>query len=44
MISEYVSYVPPTNVGTKMVDGPWFFDRVGGGWRFTPIEDWRLKH
>jgi len=39
MISEYVSYSPPTNVGMKMVQGPWFFDLFGGGWRFTPTDD-----
>ncbi|MEO7079490.1 MAG: SRPBCC family protein [Rhodococcus sp. (in: high G+C Gram-positive bacteria)] len=38
MISEYVSYHPPTNVGMKMVTGSWFFERMGGGWRFTPVE------
>lgn len=35
MISEYVSYRPPTSVGMTMVQGPWFFDSFGGGWRFT---------
>lgn len=35
MISEYVSYAPPTNVGMKMTEGSWFFERLGGGWRFT---------
>lgn len=35
MISEYVSYRPPTSVGMTMVEGPWFFDSFGGGWRFT---------
>lgn len=39
MISEYVSYAPPTNVGMRMVQGPWFFDRFGGGWRFTSLGD-----
>lgn len=34
MISEYVSFAPPRNVGMKMVSGPWFFERFGGGWRF----------
>ena len=38
MISEYVSYQHPTNVGMKMVAGPWFFSRLGGGWRFSPVE------
>jgi hypothetical protein len=36
MVSEYVSYHPPTNVGMTMVEGPWFFAGFGGGWRFTP--------
>ena len=38
MVSEYVSYRPPTNVGMTMVEGPWFFGTFGGGWRFTPEE------
>ena len=36
MISEYVSYAPPTNVGMKMISGPWFFELLAGGWRFAP--------
>lgn len=36
MVSEYVSYRPPTSVGMTMVEGPWFFAAFGGGWRFTP--------
>ncbi|MET1058419.1 MAG: SRPBCC family protein [Nocardioides sp.] len=36
MVSEYVSYRPPTSVGMTMVEGPWFFDSFGGGWRFVP--------
>jgi len=39
MISEYVSYNPPSNVGMKMVKGPWFFEMMGGGWRFTAAEE-----
>jgi hypothetical protein len=35
MVSEYVAYRPPTSVGMTMVEGPWFFDSFGGGWRFT---------
>ncbi|ALE92980.1 polyketide cyclase [Arthrobacter alpinus] len=35
MVSEYVSYLPPRNVGMKMVQGPWFFEQFGGGWRFA---------
>ena len=38
MVSEYVSYRPPTSVGMTMVTGPWFFETFGGGWRFTPAE------
>lgn len=38
MISEYVSYRPPTSVGMTMVKGPWFFARFGGGWRFMPAD------
>ena len=38
MISQYVSYRPPTSVGMTMVKGPWFFDSFGGGWRFVPEE------
>ena len=36
MVSEYVSYRPPTSVGMKMITGPWFFEKMGGGWRFEP--------
>jgi hypothetical protein len=36
MVSEYVSFNPPRNVGMKMVEGPWFFAHFGGGWRFEP--------
>jgi Polyketide cyclase / dehydrase and lipid transport len=36
MVSEYVSFAPPTNVGMKMVRGPWFFEMFAGGWRFAP--------
>ncbi|WFE26985.1 SRPBCC family protein [Solwaraspora sp. WMMD791] len=39
MISEYVSYAPPTNVGMKMVRGPWFFEMFAGGWRFAPAPE-----
>lgn len=35
MLSEYVSYRPPTSVGMTMVKGPWFFATFGGGWRFS---------
>ncbi|MEU7823539.1 SRPBCC family protein [Catellatospora sp. NPDC049133] len=39
MVSEYVSYAPPTNVGMKMVRGPWFFEMMAGGWRFAPAAE-----
>ncbi|OUZ12221.1 polyketide cyclase [Aeromicrobium sp. PE09-221] len=35
MVSEYVSYRPPSTVGMKMVTGPWFFAKLGAGWRFA---------
>lgn len=38
MTSEYVSYAPPSNVGIKMIGGPWFFANFAGGWRFVPVE------
>ena len=37
MISEYVSYAPPTNVGMKMVSGPWFFAMMAGGGGGSPL-------
>lgn len=39
MVSEYVSWRPPTSVGMTMVTGPAFFSRFGGGWRFTAEGD-----
>ena len=39
MISEYTSYDPPRRVGMRMVDGPWFFQRFGGGWSFVDRGD-----
>ncbi|MEV5821850.1 SRPBCC family protein [Micromonospora haikouensis] len=36
MVSEYVSFAPPSHVGMKMVRGPWFFEMFAGGWRFAP--------
>ena len=44
MVSEYVSYNPPTNVGMKMVDGPWFFASMAGGWRFSPAPGRDVGH
>ena len=43
MVSEYVSYNPPTNVGMKMVEGPWFFASFAGGWRFAPEPGGRCR-
>jgi len=38
MVSEYVSYVPPSHVGMHMTQGPWFFGVFAGSWRFTPVD------
>ncbi|MGN7859750.1 SRPBCC family protein [Microbacterium sp. 22303] len=38
MITHYVSYAPPTNVGMVMEKGPWFFRTLGAGWRFEPVD------
>ncbi|AWB91575.1 type II toxin-antitoxin system RatA family toxin [Aeromicrobium chenweiae] len=43
MVSEYVSFNPPTNVGMKMVEGPWFFESFAGGWRFAPEPGGRCR-
>ncbi|WP_052666118.1 SRPBCC family protein [Nitriliruptor alkaliphilus] len=37
MTSEYVSFAPPSNVGMKMIGGPWFFANFAGGWRFVAV-------
>lgn len=42
MVSRYVSYAPPRNVGMVMESGPWFFEKLGGGWRFTAEGDGTL--
>jgi hypothetical protein len=39
MVSRYVSFRPPTSVGFTMERGPWFFAKMGGGWRFEPAAD-----
>jgi hypothetical protein len=39
MVSEYVTYRPPTHVGMKMVTGPPFFASFSGGWNFSPSGD-----
>ena len=36
MVSEYVTFRPPTHVGMRMVTGPWFFKSFSGGWHFAP--------
>ncbi|GIG61624.1 hypothetical protein Lfu02_59960 [Longispora fulva] len=38
MVSEYVSYQPPSHVGMRMVRGPWFFAVFAGGWRFAAAD------
>jgi len=38
MVSEYVSFKAPTQVGMKMVEGPWFFASFGGGWTFREVD------
>lgn len=42
MVSRYVSYAPPTSVGMVMETGPWFFEKLGGGWRFTAVPEGTL--
>lgn len=39
MVSEYQSFRAPTQVGMKMIEGPWFFETFAGGWNFRPIDD-----
>lgn len=43
MVSEYVSFRPPTQVGMKMVGGPWFFARFSGGWTFRELSPERTE-
>lgn len=38
MVSECVSFRPPSNTGMRMVQGPWFLERFAGGWQFRPAE------
>lgn len=38
MVSEYVSFRAPTQVGMKMVEGPWFFSNFAAGWAFAPVD------
>jgi hypothetical protein len=37
MVSEYLSFKPPTQVGMRMVEGPPFFASFSGGWSFKPL-------
>ena len=39
MISEYVSFKAPSQVGMRMVEGPWFFASFGGGWAFKEVPE-----
>lgn len=43
MTSEYASFHPPERVGMRMVDGPWFFERFGGGWVFEELGPQRTR-
>jgi ribosome-associated toxin RatA of RatAB toxin-antitoxin module len=43
MVSEYVSFRPPTQVGMRMVNGPWFFAQMSGGWSFSPLAPDRTR-
>jgi hypothetical protein len=38
MVSEYLSYRPPTQVGMRMVEGPRFFRTFSGGWSFATLD------
>ena len=37
--ARVVSFRAPTQVGMKMVEGPWFFAGFAGGWTFTPASE-----
>lgn len=43
MVSEYTAFNPPSQVGMKMVEGPWFFRTFGGGWSFRALVDDRTQ-
>ncbi|MEM7143447.1 MAG: SRPBCC family protein [Actinomycetota bacterium] len=43
MVSQYTSFRPPDQVGMKMVEGPWFFAAMGGGWSFRALDDARTE-
>ena len=37
MISEYLTFKPPSHVGMRMVTGPPFFESFSGGWPFSEL-------
>jgi hypothetical protein len=43
MVSEYLSYRPPTQVGMRMVEGPRFFRTFSGGWSFATLDASRTE-
>lgn len=43
MVSEYLTYKRPSNMGMKMVHGPWFFRTFSGGWHFHDLDDGRCE-
>ena len=43
MVSEYVSFKPPTQVGMRMVEGPPFFGAFSGGWSFKAVGPQRTE-
>lgn len=43
MVSEYLTYHPPTLMGMKMVSGPPFFRTFSGSWHFKDLGDDRLE-
>lgn len=45
MVTEYLTYRPPTHMGMKMVEGegPWFFRTFSGSWHFKDLGDGELE-
>jgi len=43
MVSEYLTYRPPTHMGMKMVSGPAFFRTFSGSWHFKDLGDGRIE-
>jgi hypothetical protein len=39
MVSEYLAFNAPRQVGMRMVSGPWFFRSFSGGWGFSARAD-----